>query len=551
MGENLKILEYLLRQSENEIIEFKEAKKEFHFDRLGEYFSAFSNEANLRGVANAWLVFGVKDNKDIVGTEFRNSSDKLQKLKFEIAEKTMNRITFSEILELEYQGKRVIIFKIPAAPKGMPISFNGHYFARNASSIVALDIEKFERIRSQNNNQDWSAEIILDADINDLDPQAILIARQNYKNKYNSTEVDHWDDMTFLNKAKITKKGEITRAAIILLGKSESEHLLSPATVQIRWLLKSETGKDEDYHIVSCPILLAVDEIYSKIRNRKYRYLKSGTLFPEEVNQYEPYVIREAINNCVAHQDYQKKGGMINVVEFDDRLVFTNYGDFIPNSVQKVIEDDSPEEHYRNRFLATAMFNLKMVDTAGGGIRKMYNIQRSKFFPLPDYDFADNKVRLTIWGKQLNPDYSILLAENSKLDLMDVFYLDKVQKQIPITPAEETILKSKNLITGRRPNYFISKFVADKINKKSDYTKNMGFEKEKYFEWIIKGLSEHSSLTRKDIDSLLWNVLPNWMNDKQKKIKINHLLTELSTQKNVIKNIGTAKYPQWVLTNVS
>jgi len=78
----------------------------------------------------------------------------------------------------------------------------------------------------------------------------------------------------------------------------------------------------------------------------------------------------------------------------------------------------------------------------------------------------------------------------------------------------------------------------------------MGFEKEKYFEWIIKGLSEHNSITRKDIDSLLWNVLPNWMNDKQKKIKINHLLTELSTKKNVIKNIGSAKYPQWVLTEV-
>ena len=85
----------------------------------------------------------------------------------------------------------------------------------------------------------------------------------------------------------------------------------------------------------------------------------------------------------------------------EDQLVFTNQGTFIPGSVEKVVIEDAPEEFYRNRFLATAMFNLKMVDTAGGGIKKMFHFQRVRFFPLPEYDLSNEKVKVTILGKIL------------------------------------------------------------------------------------------------------------------------------------------------------
>jgi ATP-dependent DNA helicase RecG len=110
----------------------------------------------------------------------------------------------------------------------------------------------------------------------DLDQTAIAKARKNYKNKFpeHAKDVDRWDDITVLNKAKVTIKGKITRAAIILLGKTESEHFIGPAEAKIRWLLKDSKGTDKDYHIESCPLLLAVDKIYAKIRNLKYRYIK-------------------------------------------------------------------------------------------------------------------------------------------------------------------------------------------------------------------------------------------------------------------------------------
>src|SRR5690606_6992171 len=199
----------------------------------------------------------------------------------------------------------------------------------------------------------------------------------------------------------------------------ESEHFLNPADVKIRWKLLDENNNDIDYDIFGLPLILSVEKVFAKIRNIKYRYMQEGTIFPAEVSKYEPFSIREAINNCIAHQDYTK-GARINVIEMEDQLVFTNHGTFIPGSVEKVVIDDAPEEFYRNKFLATAMFNLKMVDTAGGGIKKIFNFQRARFFPMPDYDLSEEKVKMSISGKILDMDYARLLAQNKDLSLEEI-----------------------------------------------------------------------------------------------------------------------------------
>jgi len=296
--------------------------------------------------------------------------------------------------------------------------------------------------------------------------------------------------------------------------------------------------------IIGCPLLLAVDKVYLKIRNLKYRYIKEGTLFPYEVNQYEPYSIREALNNCIAHQDYTKHG-RINVIEMDDQLIFTNLGSFIPGNVEKVVIEDAPEEHYRNQFLATAMFNLKMVDTAGGGIRKMFNFQRERYFPLPDYDLSGGRVKVSITGKVLNVEYARLLARNKELALEEIIMLDKVQKKLILTPFEEKALRKKRLIEGRKPNYYISLKVAQKTGQKASYTKNKAFDKQYYLDLITQSIKQHKSLKRSDVDELLWNKLPDWMDDTQRKNKIKNLLSELRN-KGLIKNKGTFKESKWV-----
>lgn len=541
-------LNLLLASSENEVVEFKEAKNNYDFNKLGKYFSAISNEANLAVISCGWLIFGVRDSDHaVVGSSFKAMRKELDKLKGDIANKTTNRISYIEIHELNTPDGRVVLFQIPAAPRGIPIAFDGHYYARDGEELVPLNIEKIERIRAQVVKEDWSAVVVSGATIHDLDEDAIVLARKNFKNKFpdKADEVDVWDDPTFLNKAKLTIKGKITRTALILLGKDESEHFLNPADLKIRWKLLDENSNDLDYEIFGLPFLLSVEKLFSKIRNIKYRYMQEGTIFPIEVSKYEPFSIREAVSNCIAHQDYTKNA-RINVIEMPDQLIFSNQGTFIPGNVAKVVIDDAPEEYYRNRFLTTAMFNLKMVDTAGGGIKKIFNFQRARFFPLPDYDLSNDKVKMALSGKILDMDYARLLAQKKDLTLEEIIMLDKVQKKQTLLDFEEKHLRNKKLIEGRRPNFFIGLGVAQKTGQKANYTKNKGFDKQYYLDLMIKAIKEHKEVTRKDIDELLWNKLPDWMDEKQKKNKVGNLIGELRNS-NKIKNSGTFKDSKWVL----
>lgn len=535
--------------AENEIVEFKEARNNYDFSKLGKYFSALCNEANLKRQSAAWLVFGVNDRHQVLGSFFRQARKDLDSLKEEIANRTTNRITFVDIHEVAHPQGRVLLFEIPAAPKGLPVAFDGHYYGRDGEALSPLNLEEIERIRSQSTVEDWSAVIVPAAGLSDLDEEALAVARRNFKSKFpdKAAEVDAWDEPTFLNKAKLTIKGHMTRAALLLLGKEESEHFLQPAEAKIRWLLKDHLGNDRDYALFGMPLLLAVDKVYAKIRNLKYRYIREGTLFPEEIDLYEPYAIREALNNCIAHQDYTL-AGRINVVEREESLIFTNLGSFVPGDVRRVVMEDAPEEHYRNRFLATAMFNLKMVDTAGGGIRKLFLFQRQRFFPMPDYDLSNNRVKLTLTGKVLDMDYARLLASDGGLSLQEIIALDKVQKRQPLDTDDERLLKGASLIEGRKPNFYIAQPVAQKTGQKATYSKNKAFEKQYYLDLICKAAGEHGTLSRKDIDELLWNKLPDWMDDKQRKIKVGNLIGELR-RKGTIANSGSDTRPSWSLIN--
>jgi ATP-dependent DNA helicase RecG len=524
------LIKLLKLSTENEVVEFKEAKTQYNKDNLGQYFSALSNEANLKAQPYAWIIFGVKNNKSIVGTIIND--DQLNDYKNEMAQHTSPRLSFEETERIEVDGKNVILCKIPAAPQGQPVSWKGHYYGRDGESLGALHDNERDRIRIQNTALDWSAQVIHEATINDLSNEAIDFARKQYieKNKSKESEIQQWDDATFLNKARVTINGKITRAAILLLGKSESDHYLNPAQAKISWILKDKDNIEKDYEHFGCPFILSVNQVQKKIRNLKYRYIKDGTLFPEEVEQYDPYIIRESLNNCIAHQDYALNG-KINVVEREDGiLVFSNAGTFIPESVEQVIQADAPESRYRNPFLSNAMVNLNLIDTTGSGIKRMYNIQRNKFFPLPDYDLGKHSVKVTIIGKILDTKYAVKLAQMPNLSLHEIILLDKVSKSKPITDFEIKELKDKQLIEGRKPNFHISAEVAIATGEKSDYLKQRGIDDNYCQKMIINYLEKFGEGKREDFESLLLDKLPDVLDITQKRNKIKNNLQNLRKQ---------------------
>ena len=523
-------LELLALPAETEWIEFKEAKRNYPFDNIGKYFSALSNEANLKGKQCGWLIFGVKDKpRRVVGTEYGRNPKHLENLKYKIAEQAGNRLTFEQIFELETEKGRVLLFQIPPALQGMPTAWQGHYYGRDGESLGSLNLHEIEQIRAQGNKNDWSAMTVPEANLDDLDPNAILFAREQYKERHPKrvAEVEQWNDITFLNKAKVCIGGKITNTALILLGREESAHFLSFAVAKIVWVLKTEDNIERDYSHFYPPFILAVDQVLSQIRNLTYRYLPNATLFPIEISQYDPWVIRETLHNCIAHQDYSKQG-QINIVEFSESLLFTNLGYFIPGSVEEIIRRDAPPEEYRNRFLAEAMVQLNMIDTIGSGIKRMFTLQRERFFPMPDYDLDNGeRVKVRLLGKILDENYTRMLIEQGDLDLFKVIALDKVQKKKALTDDEFRHLKKFKLIEGRRPNNYVSAKVAALVDDKASYIKHRGLDKQHYKKMIVEYLQQFGLSQRNEIDEFLLDKLSDTLSHEQKKYKVRNWLQEM------------------------
>ena len=240
--------------------------------------------------------------------------------------------------------------------------------------------------------------------------------------------------------------------------------------------------------------------------------------------------------------------GRVNILELKDKLEIVNEGKFIPTTVDTlIINDDYIPPYYRNTYLAQAMVNLNLIDTAGMGIKRSFEKLRARYFPMLDYDFSeDNRVRVTIYGKVLNEKYTSVLFENNDLSLETVMLLDRVQKNIIISKEQSDILRKEHLIEGRYPNIYISKGLSEMVDDKVSYTKKSGFNDQYYKDLVLKYIKDFGSITKKDLDDLLMDKLPDILSYEQKKTKIKYLINVcLNRKEKKIKNIGTSRYPIW------
>lgn len=534
--------------TETEWVEFKRNRHEPQ--ELGEYLSALANAACLVNQPRGYLLFGVDDaTHAVVGTGFDPNAVKgkgNQDLLPWLGAGLRPNSGF-EVHVVEHTDGRVVLFEVgPAA--GQPVAFYGTPYVRVGSSKTALANHPEKARAIWLRGTDWSAEICAAATLDDLDPDALPKAREQFviKHPNQAGEVAGWDDRTFLNKARVLRQGAVTNTALLLLGRSESATLLSPAVARISWILKDADNRELDYEHIGPPFLLAGDRLLRRIRNLIVRAMPSGTLFPQEIAQYDPWVIREALHNAIAHQDYRRHGRIV-VVEFPDRVIVTNVGDFLPGDVETVIRQDAPQALYRNPFLADAMVELNLIDTQGGGIKRMFETQRRRSFPLPDYDFSDpGQVTVTLSGRILDERYTRLLMERTDLDLRQVMLLDKVQKGGQIDREAHRRLKAAGLVEGRYPNLIVAGAVAKAAGEAGRHIRERGFDKQYYLDLILALVREHGPVTRKDIDQLLVPKLPDRLTEQQKLRRINNLLLELR-RAGEIENRGPRAKPAWVL----
>ncbi len=487
---------------------------------------------------------GVADGSHLVtGTRFNPFKRKIgnQSLVMWLQSMTQPRADF-EFHEVAHPQGRVVLLEIHPT-RSAPVAFRHMRYIRVDSHKVKLSDhpDKEARLWMQLGlKEDWSGAVVPGATLEDLDPEAVAAARHRFTDFLLRSETDAsrhdairaetlaWSTETLLNKAHVTKQGRVTRSALLLLGRDEAAHFLAPVDAKIGWILR-----DADNNIVTSqpfglPFLLATERAFARIRNVTLDHMPDGTLFPTPVPRYDNWVMREALHNAVAHQDYLL-GGKINFVEHPDRLVLSNLGQFIPPSVEWMLEHQSPPEHDRNQWLIDGMIRLRMIEQAGSGIRRMFMTQRQRLFPLPDYVFDAGaqglpRVELTLQGQILDANFARALMARSDLTLGQVLLLDRVQKGQTLATDEVRMLRELGLIEGRAPRHFISAKVADTVGQKARYIHNRGLDDSYYRRLVLDYLKRYGRAARADLDALLLSKLPDILDAQQKANKVKNLL---------------------------
>lgn len=543
-------------------VEFKGSVQEP--SEIGQYLSALANSAALEGHDRSWMVWGVEDGTHAVkGTTFDPFTKKgegNQALVMWLQQKTSPKADFTFHACSNSSGNVVLLEIHP--PRTAPIAFDGIRYIRIDSHKTRLSEHPDKEARlwgKLGQLDDWSGEVVAEATLDDLDGEAVTQARLRFTEYLVKSETDAarhealrrdaqgWDVPTLLNKARLTKAGRITRSALLLLGNDESVHRLSPADAKMSWILRDAVGKTLSSQHFGPPFLLASERVFARIRNVMIEQMPDGTLFPTAIQQYDPWVIRETLHNAVAHQDY-RLGGKINVVEYPDRLVFANLGQFIPPSVEWMLEHQSPPEYYRNQWLIDGMIRLRMIDQVGSGIRRMFETQRGRFLPLPDYSFAPSesgrpRVEVTIAGQVLDAKYTQTLMKRSDLELGQVLLLDRVQKGVALSKQEASQLKRLGLIEGRYPRIFVSGRVAAATGGQAQHIRKRGFDNRYYRDLLVELIREHGPIGPAVITELFMDKLPDSLTDAQKRAKIRNMTFDLAHRRGVIENVGQARGP--------
>lgn len=541
--------QYLLREfpQENARCEWKEMKNLknlFAGDEKNDVISYVAAIANMEG---GHLVIGVQDKiLEIVGTDLSKFNLNAQSAVWKLLEHCTN--LSSEGLSIdeyttEDSHKTVWIIHIPKHLPRRPVYAHKKAWQRVEDSLVEMTQERLAAILEEPvfEAKDWSAEIVPNAVLTDLDELAVAKARVMFKkvhaSKIPAEEIDAWTVEELLSNSGIMIDGKLTRAAIILLGKPVSVFKLRPAVVEVTWTLRDERQEVVDYEHFTAPFILTVDQILSKIRNLTMRELPGGTLFPETMKQYDDYTIREALHNAIAHQDYTLQQ-RINFVENPGYLYYANGGSFIPGTLQNVLTTKGPQRYFRNECLCRAMVNFNMIDTVSRGIKKMFNEQWKRHFPMPDYeiDALNKEVGVKIYGNTINEKYTELLKENNTLTLEDCILLDAVQKRHRISEKDVVALLNRGLLEGDTSEYNISLDIAKKTRQLPYYTHNRGLDKAKLQHMILQYLQNAGSVgaKRDAIFDYLRDVLPRNKTPEQQERMVGNILAEMKEAEIVI-----------------
>jgi len=501
-----------LKESEDKV-EFKEARHNFSFagsehkaqeDRrkcfLG-YVVAFANEGGGK------LVLGMTDKRPhkVVGSDF--GEGKIGELEDETYNRLGLRITMEELFE---DKNRVLIVHIPSRPIGKLLKFEGVPLMRVGESLRNMSDEEMFAILSEQ-EPDFSAKICEGLTISDIDENAIAKLKEAYARKQENPQFLTLKAEQVLSDLGLLTDSGITYAALILIGKKEAikKHLPQSA-INLEYRNTLTQINFDNRHIFAAPYYLAIEKLWELINQRNGKVPVQQGPYIFDIPFFNKEVIREAINNAIAHRDYRKTSEVI-IKQFPNALHIINPGGFpLGVTLDNLLTVNSTP---RNRLLADIMAKTGVVERAGQGIDKIFYQTISEAKPEPDYTKSDNyQVELRLSAIVEDKAFSLFIKSvqqerelDDKLSVQEIITLNCIRKGEKKERLNLEILKKlekERLVEKygktKGTHYILSRMYYEFTGKKGEYSKTTDWDEKQIFYIILQHLQKFEQAKMND-----------------------------------------------------
>lgn len=522
-------------KSEDEVLEFKEAKGQFSI--LGKTEKGKENKQSLYAYAVAIgnegggkLIFGVEDTintktgkRDVVDT---GAIQNIKQAKEQIYQMIGRKI---DIVEFEYEGKKIQIVEIPARPVADVFKFYGVALERNGEHLVEMKKERLREILIEN-QPDYSAEYCESARMDDLDYEAIKKLKEKWAEKSGKKEYLKLEDEELLEKLLLKSGDKITNAAILLLGMEKSlARYFSNSEFIIEWRSKEKLDADFRKNIRR-PFISAFDEIWETINARNIRTPFKQGFIELDIWAYDEDSVREAVLNAFAHREYFNRTEPVFIKFTPDNFKIKSPGAFVNGvSAENAL---FAEGKWRNRLLMETLEKIGLVERAGVGLDRIFTKTIKDGKGLPYFEDGDD-VALNIPSRVKDVNFVIFLE---KIVNEKQIYISHVKDFVELEIIRESGLTNdkkrldyfiqngivEKVGKGRGMKYILAKEFYEFIDKRSEYTRKKWLSKEQQKQVLLNYFYDHKQGRMSDFKKLF--------EDKLKKSQINKLLSELKEE---------------------
>ena len=393
------------------------------------------------------FVIGMEDSHPhrVVGT--RQAMDALGDLEAGIYRDTGIRTNVYDLFEdpIAKTG-RVVVIEIPSRPAGKVYKFEDVPLMRVGEELRPMSDEQYRKIL-QEVEPDFSQQICEGATLDDLDDEAIRVMREKYATKQKNERFLALEKDQLLSDLDLVVDGGITNGAIILVGKESAlKRLLPQAAVMLEYR-NTEAQINFDNRIVyRKPFFRMIDELWHDInlRNGSFPVREGPYIF--DVPYFNEDVVREAVNNAIAHRDYRSASETF-VKLYPQSMTVLNAGGF-PHGVtiENILTVPSTP---RNRLLADVLSKTGIVERSGQGVDKIFYNTLIEGKPEPDYSKSDDfKVELTLQAAMKDRGFALFLEsvqqtlpDDQKLSVLEVVALAKIRDGRPMAELDRKYVR--------------------------------------------------------------------------------------------------------------